>query len=129
MKQVIGISLGARDQDFRLRTQLLGQTLQVRRLGTDGDTAEAGRLLRRWDGQADALALGLVRDRGQLAAGGHDAQLALKLRAKVRHTPFSDGGRLADIFLERAVRHAQATLGHYFDNARVLFFSGVAMSR
>ncbi|HMO46524.1 MAG TPA: dehydrogenase [Rubrivivax sp.] len=126
MKQVIGISLGARDQDFTLRTQLLGQTLQVRRLGTDGDAAEAGRLLRHWDGQADAIGLGLAKDRGHLAAGGHDAQLALKLRAKLRHAPFSDGGRLADIFLERAVRHAQATLGHYFDNCRALFFSGVA---
>ena len=28
--------------------------------------------------------------------------------------------------LEWAVRHAQSTLGHYFDNARVLFFSGLA---
>ena len=36
-----------------------------------------------------------------------------------------NGQRLADIFLEWAVRHAQSELGHYFDNARVLFFSGL----
>ena len=48
MKQVIGISLGERQQDFTLRTELLGQKLQVRRLGTDGNVAEAGRLLRHW---------------------------------------------------------------------------------
>ena len=126
MKQVIGISLGARQQDFSLRTRLLGQALQVRRLGTDGDPAEAARLLRHWDSRADAIGLGLARDRGHLAEGAHDARLAARLRAKVRQARFSHGARLADIFLERAVRHAQATLGHYFDNARALFFSGLA---
>ena len=126
MKQVIGISLGARQQDFSLRTRLLGQTLQVRRLGTDGDPAEAGRLLRHWDGRADAIGLGLSNEGGPLAEAAHDARLGAQLRAKVSHARFSNGARLADLFLERAVRHAQAALGHYFDNARVLFFSGMA---
>ena len=36
------------------------------------------------------------------------------------------GARLADLFLEWAVRHAQHSLGRYFDNAKVLFFSGLA---
>ena len=126
MKHVVGISLGAGQQDFSFRTRLLGQPLQVRRIGTDGDVAEAGRLLRHWDTRADAIGLGLAKDRGHLAEGGHEAGLAKRLRAKVSHAPFSTGARLADICLERAVRHAQSTLGHYFDNARVLFFSGVA---
>ncbi len=126
MKQVIGISLGERQQDFTLRTELLGQKLQVRRLGTDGDVAEAGRLLHHWDTRADAIGLGLAKDSGNLADGGADPRRAARLRAKVRHAPFSNGTRLADILLEWAVRHAQSTLGHYFDNARVLFFSGLA---
>ncbi|MCU0922413.1 MAG: dehydrogenase [Burkholderiaceae bacterium] len=126
MKQVIGISLGERQQDFTLRTELLGQKLQVRRLGTDGDVAEADRLLHHWDTRADAIGLGLAKDSGNLADGGADPRRAARLRAKVRHAPFSNGTRLADILLEWAVRHAQSTLGHYFDNARVLFFSGLA---
>ena len=126
LKQVIGISLGARQQDFELRTQLLGQALHVRRLGTDGDLAEAGRLLRHWDSRADAIGLGLAKDSGNLADGGFDPRRAARLRAKVHDAPFSNGARLADILLEWAVRHAQSTLGHYFDNARVLFFCGLA---
>ena len=39
--------------------------------------------------------------------------------------PLTTGARLGEIFLEWALRHSQATLGHYFDNARVLFFSGL----
>ena len=126
MKKVIGVSLGARQQDFSFRTQLLGHTLLVRRLGTGGDPAEAARLLRHWDSRADAIGLGLAPEHGQLAEAAQEERLAARLRAIVKDARFSRGARLADIFLERAVRHAQATLGHYFDNARVLFFSGMA---
>ena len=41
MKTVVGISLGASDQDFAFTTPFLGETLQVRRLGTNGSTARA----------------------------------------------------------------------------------------
>jgi predicted amino acid dehydrogenase len=126
MKHVIGVSLGARQNDFEFRTQLLGQTLHVRRLGSDGDRAEARRLLRHWDSSADAIGLGLANDSAGIADSARERQRTARLRALVSHVPFSDGARLADILLEWAVRHAQSTLGHYFDNARVLFFSGLA---
>ena len=57
MKTVIGISLGAKSQDFDFRTRFLGADLRVRRLGTDGNVAQAGRLLRQWDAKADAIGL------------------------------------------------------------------------
>jgi len=126
MKNVIGISLGSRSQDFDFRTTFLGVRLRVQRLGTDGSTAQAAKLLRHWNSRADAIGLGLVRDGRQLGGkralnGGAD-----KLRALASKAPLSTGERLSDIFLEWAVRHAQTTLGHYFDNANVLFFSGLA---
>ena len=48
------------------------------------------------------------------------------MQRAVAHAPVTTGARLGDIFLEWAVRHAQEQLGHYFDNANVLFFSGSA---
>ena len=39
MKTVVGISLGAGDQDFAFSARFLGQQLDVRRLGTNGSTA------------------------------------------------------------------------------------------
>ena len=126
MKTVIGVSLGAKQQDYEFRTRLLGQPLQVRRLGTDADLAEARRLLRHWNTRADALGLGLAKDSGGLGGASRDEARATRLRALVTHGSLSDGARLSDIVLEWAVRHAQSTLGHYFDNARVLFFSGLA---
>ena len=123
MKTVIGISLGAKQQDFEFRTRLLGQALRVRRLGTDGDLAQAGRLLREWDSRADAVGLGLAKG-GRVGSG--DARRAARLRALVTRAPVSNGARLSDVLLEWAVRHAQSTLGHYFDNTKVLFFNGLS---
>jgi len=123
MKNVIGISLGASGQDFDFRTTLLGTRLRVRRLGTDGDLGAAEALLREWDGRADAIGLGLVPD-GRALPGARSAQARRLAGACTQCTP-TTGDRLGEVFLEWAVRHTQAALGHYFDNARVLFFSGL----
>ena len=129
MKNVIGVSLGARQQDFEFRTQLLGQTSARappghRRRPRTKPAVCCGH----WDSRADAIGLGLAKDSaatpGERRRRRRSAPPGCVRRS--RQAPFSNGARLADIFLEWAVRHAQATLGHYFDNARVLFFSGLA---
>ncbi|WP_210757040.1 dehydrogenase [Azohydromonas sediminis] len=124
MKTVVGISLGSSQQDFEFTTRFLGQRLTVRRIGTNGSIARALKLVKQWDGQAAAIGVGLVKDSDGLGArADHHAE---RLAAAAETTPVTAGGRLADILQEWAVRHAQAELGHYFDNARVLFFSGLA---
>ena len=129
MKNVIGISLGASSLDFDFNTHLLGTELLVRRLGTDGSLAQAEKLLRQWDKRADAIGLGLLRDSHRLGAARQGAQDRQRLRGASKRLVPSDGARLGDIFLEWTVRHTQAALGHYFDNARVLFFSGLAQHK
>jgi predicted amino acid dehydrogenase len=49
----------------------------------------------------------------------------MRLLAVAHQAPITTGGRLGDIFQEWAVRHAQTELGNFFNNARVLFFSGL----
>ena len=125
MKTVIGISLGASAHDFEFTTTLAGVELQVKRLGTDGSLAKAAKLIKYWDKRADAIGLGLLKD--HYKAGAHrfiDKDSArLKDVATRAHVTF--GGQLGDILQEWALRHAQVSLGHYFNNARVLFFSGL----
>lgn len=123
-RTVIGISLGSSRHDFELRTRLLGRPLLVRRIGTRGSLARALELVREWDGEAAAIGVGLVRDSDGL--GSRDEARAQTLVAAATRSPVTTGARLADILQEWAVRRAQAELGHYFDNARVLFFSGLA---
>ena len=137
MKHVTSISLGSSQQDFSFGTTFLGQPMQVRRLGTDGSLAQALKLVQAADAgkpgspgkRADALGLGLVKDSQRLGPRQALAQDATRLRAAALRVPVTTGARLGEIFGEWALRHAQATLGHYFDNAKVLFFSGLAHHR
>ena len=137
MKHVTSISLGSSQHDFSFGTTFLGQPMQVRRLGTDGSLAQALKLVKAADAgkpgslgkRADALGLGLVKDSQRLGPSQALAQDATRLRAAALRVPVTTGARLGEIFQEWALRHAQATLGHYFDNAKVLFFSGLAHYR
>jgi predicted amino acid dehydrogenase len=125
MKTVVGISLGASDQDFEFTTTFLGEALHVRRLGTDGSLARAVKLLREWDTKADAIGLGVFKDSYRAGAHRFVEKDSARLKAVATQAPVTLGGRLGDIFQEWAVRHAQIGLGSYFNNARVLFLSGL----
>ncbi len=125
MKTVIGISLGASSQDFEFNTTFLGEALHVKRLGTNGSLAKATKLIKSWDKRAAAIGLGVLKD--SYKAGSHRfiEKDSAKLRSVAAKAPITMGGPLGDILQEWALRHAQVALGHYFNNARVLFFSGL----
>ena len=126
MKLVVSISLGSRKQDFEFTTRFLGETLTVRRFGTDGSVSKAEKLLKQWARQADVIGLGVHKD--SYRADGRrfvDADSA-RLQAVVSSVPLTTGARLDDILQEWAVRHTQSELGGCFTNAKTLFMSGIS---
>ena len=125
MKTVVGISLGASDQDFKFNTPFLGQQLAVHRVGTNGSIAKAARRLKTWESRADVIGLGVIKDHYEAGAHRFVEKDSARLRALVSRVPVTVGARLEEILQEWALRHAQAQLGSYFNNARVLFFSGL----
>jgi predicted amino acid dehydrogenase len=124
MKTVVGVSLGALDQDFQFTARFLGRRLDVRRIGTNGSTGKAVRLLKRWEQRADAIGLGVVKDSYSVGARRYVEKDSVAMKQAVTRVPVTTGGRLSDILQEWALRHTQLRLGEYFNNARVLFFSG-----
>ena len=124
MKTVVGISLGAAAQDFAFSTRFLGRKLNVRRIGTNGSTARALKLLKHWELHADAIGLGVVRDRYTVGSQRYAEKDSAAMTSAVTRIPVTTGGRLGDILQEWALRHVQIKLGNYFNNAKVLFFSG-----
>ncbi len=125
MKTVVGISLGAGDQDFEFSTRFLGQRFDVRRLGTNGSTAKAVKLLKHWEQHADAIGLGVVKDSYTVGSRRYVEKDSARMKGAVTRVPVTTGGRLGDILQEWALRHVQIKLGDYFNNAKVLFFSGM----
>jgi predicted amino acid dehydrogenase len=126
MKNVVSISLGSSSQDFEFTTRFLGKQLAVRRFGTDGNKARAGRLLKQWEKQADVIGIGLARDSYSVGPRRFVDKEAAQMKGLVSRVPVTTGSRLGEIFLEWAVRHTQIRLGRYFDNALVLFLSGLS---
>ena len=126
MKQVVSISLGSSSQDFDFTTGFLGEKLHVWRIGTNGSTAAAIKLIKQWDKKAAAIGLGVLKDSYKVGSRRFIEKDSARLKAVATHVPVTTGGRLGDIFQEWAVRHAQTQLGSFFNNARILFFSGMA---
>jgi predicted amino acid dehydrogenase len=124
MKKVVGISLGAGDQDFAFNAKFLGQRFNIRRLGTNGSTSEAIKLLKHWQDHADAIGIGVVKDSYTVGSRRFIEKNSARLLDVVTTVPVTTGGRLSDILQEWALRHVQGKLGGYFNNAKVLFFSG-----
>ena len=125
MKKVVSISLGARDQDFEFVAPFMGQQISVQRLGTDGSTTRAVKLLKHWEKHASVLGLGVVKDSYNVGARRYVEKDSTRMASVVKRIPVTTGGRLNDILQEWALRHVQIKLGNYFNNARVLFFSGM----
>ncbi len=125
MKTVLGISLGDSAQDYTFTTRFLGTQLRVQRVGCKGSTRAVAQRLQALPDEVVAVGLGLEKE--HFRAGGHrfTQEQTQKLLAKVKGRPATTGARLADLLQEWAVRHTQVALGHYFDNARVLFLSGL----
>lgn len=129
MKTAVGISLGSGEHNFELETDFLGQRLKVWRLGTDASTTKTVKLLKAWERHADAIGIAVAKDKYTLPSRRLDAKDVARMTDAVTRVPVTTGARLADILQEWAVRHVQNTLGSYFTNANVLFFSGMSNLR
>jgi predicted amino acid dehydrogenase len=131
VKQVVSISLGPSANDYEFETEFLGQNFTVTRIGTDGDLEKAAELLLQWDKKADAIGLGHIK----FPYGVGPRYLTKKqhhhlkeLGAQIQ-TPVTMGSTLRDVSFEWALRYIEYKFGSYFNNARVLFLSGMSNYR
>lgn len=91
MKQAVSISIGSSTRNKTVEIQLLGETVCLQRIGTDGDMEKAARLYQQLDGRVDAFGVGGA-DLGLMLAGRwyplHSVQPMVRY---VRQTPLVDG--------------------------------------
>ena len=124
MKKIVSISLGPDSLDYNFRTRFLGESFQVSRTGTDGDTGQAAQLVTARREEVDALGLGMVREHYTVGTDRFIRPETRKLEKLAGDTPITTGARLREIVQEWTVRSAQLELGNIFNNAKVLFLSG-----
>ncbi len=127
MKQIVSISLGSSKTNYEFETEFLGQDFNIKRLGTDGDLEKAAEMLLQWDKNADVIGIGGVK----LPYGLNPRYLKKKHMDKLERlgaqieTPVTLGSELRDVSFEWCLRFIQYKFGNYFNNAKVLFFSGM----
>lgn len=126
MKTVVSVSQRSSEFDYDLETEFLGQPFRIIRVGTDGDLSRGEAVLDSVNAEADAIGLSVIHDQYHGGREILEHPDITRLKACVPDKPVTTGARLRGILQEWAVRHTQSELGHFFDNARVLFMSGQA---
>lgn len=108
MKRVVSVSLGSLQRNHRVETTLLGESISIERVGTDGDMEAAIQMIKKLDGQVDAIGLGGIDL--YLYAGNRRYALrdALKLARAARITPVVDGSGLKNTLEKRVVEKLAA---------------------
>ncbi len=126
MKTVVSVSQGSSEYDYELETTFLKQPFRIIRVGTDGNLERAEAVLDSVCGEADAIGLSMIHDHYQVGREQLEHPDTARLEACIPDKPVTTGAGLRGILQEWAVRHTQTELGHFFDNARVLFLNGQA---
>ncbi len=94
MKRAISISLGSSKRNKSVEIELLGESIQIERIGTDGDMEKAAQLFKEMDGKVEAFGLGGT-DLGVSVAGKHYPLHSVKPMFRfIEKTPLVDGAGL-----------------------------------
>lgn len=125
MKRAVSISIGSSTRDKAIEMELLGETIRLERIGTDGNMEKAAGLFRDLDGKVDALGvggavLGLMLDEQWY----HLASIQPLIR-HVHKTPVVDGTGLKMTLERKAAAVVEQHLHGMLQNRRALLISGV----
>ena len=113
MKRAVSISIGSSKRNKAVEVTLLGETVSIERIGTDGDMEAAALKYKELDGKVDAFGVGGA-DLGALVDGKfypfHSVQPMVRY---VEKTPLVDGGGLKNTLENKAPAFLDQKLGDY----------------
>ncbi len=116
MKRAVSISIGSSKRNKAVEVQLLGETVSIERIGTDGDMEAAALKYKELDGKVDAFGVGGA-DLGTYIEGKfypyHSVQ---KLVRFIEKTPVVDGGGLKNTLENKAPSFLEKTIGGYINS-------------
>ena len=117
MKRAVSISIGSSKRNKAVEVTLLGETVSIERIGTDGDMEAAAKKYQELDGKVDAFGVGGA-DLGALADGKWYPFYSVRPMVRfVEKTPLVDGGGLKNTLENRAPAFIDKKIGDYI-NAR-----------
>ena len=125
MKRAVSISIGSSKRDKAVEVELLGETVLIERIGTDGSMEKAAQMYRELDGKVDAFGVGgtdlglMVGDRWYPL---HSVGPMVRF---VKQTPLVDGTGLKSTLERRVVAYMKSKIDGYIREKKVLITTGV----
>ncbi len=104
MKKVISVSLGTSKRDYEFDIELLGEKINIKRIGTDGDKKKAREIFLENDGKVDAFGLGGASLFFYIKGRVYWFRDMKKMVKGITKTPIADGAGMRET-LERRVIH------------------------
>lgn len=124
MKRAVSISLGSSKRNKAVEVNLLGETIQIERIGMDGDMEAAAQKYKELDGEVDAFGVGGA-DLGLLVDDRWYPLHSVKPMVRFVHkTPIVDGTGLKNTLEARALPKLEKHFGHLIKDKRAFIVLG-----
>jgi hypothetical protein len=125
VKWIVSVSLGSSKRDHRAEIEILGESVVVERIGTNGDLKRAMELIGELDGKVAAFGLGGI-DR-YLFAGNrrYEVKDAVRMAAMARLSPVVDGSGLKNTLERHVIDFVKQDLQLKLKDQKVLMVSAV----
>jgi len=125
MKRAVSISIGSSKRDKAVEIELLGETVCIERIGTDGDMERAAQLYKELDGTVDAFGVGGADLGLQVDQRWYPLYTVRKMVRFIEKTPVVDGAGLKNTLEGRVGSFIEERIGDYVQPKRALVTSGV----
>jgi hypothetical protein len=127
MKHAVSVSIGSSKRNKSVEVNLLGESIRIERIGTDGDMEAAALKFQELDGKADAFGVGGA-DLEVVADGKAYPLYSVRPMVKyIKKTPVVDGGGLKNTLENKAAEFLDKKIGDYINSKgrKVLVTLGV----
>jgi hypothetical protein len=125
MIKVVSVSLGSSRRDKAVKATLLGEEVEISRVGTDGDLKKAIQAIRNLDGKVDAIGLGGIDLFLWVGNQRFVVRDALKMARAAKVTPVVDGSGLKHTLEVRVVEQLAQDARFDLANKRAVLVSGI----
>ena len=127
MKKAISISIGSSVRDKHVIVNLLGEQVEISRVGTNGDIEKAAQMFKDLDGKVDAFGVGGTDLGLYVDNKWYRLHSVAKLVKEVHITPVADGCGLKTTLESNCAQFLEQEIGDYLDQVgrRVLITAAV----
>jgi hypothetical protein len=125
VKRAVSISIGSSKRNKCVEVELLGEKVQIERIGTDGDMEKAARLYQELDGKVDAFGVGGADLGVMIDQKWYPLYSVQSMVRFIQKTPVVDGAGLKNTLENQMAAVIDRNLGGYLKERRAFITLGV----